>query len=610
MKRHGSLHIVILLLAILLGLFRGLYYWSDTIDDAYISFRYAANLAAGEGLVFNPGERVEGFSNLLWTLGTALFILIGADPMLAAKLAGLAAAVLTLVVLDRLLARTVDGYAARLAGLALAVLAVPSAYWSVQGMETPLFTLLLSLAFWRFGEELERDDGFPWSAVLFVLACLTRPEGPLYLAVFAGARLARGGRRWRQDLHWLLVYLVPMAVHLVWRRIYYGELLPNTYFAKGMAGAGFLSFEARSGGLGYIGSFLSGTWGLPALFGALGLLVVGAAFLSRIGPDASSAGERRIRRSRLLLPVLWLAAALFFAWHANGDWMPNARFLAPAVPALALLVAMGIDLIAGWAAALARHLGRRSDGAAPARAPARVVAVVVSSLLAALLVAATLAEAGVERRTGSFNFSGGQHPRLLPMAMALMETLRDGETVVYGDIGIVGYLNPEIRIIDNRGLVHRTMARLLFNRPHRMDEVGRLRAAFLEEFSRIRPEAAVVVVNRKARAPVWQTEIFALHPGFQRNYAETQRLTHRRVNTEVICLRRDLVRRQLGPDEVIAHYRRAIELAPRVSDLYIRLTEICGAAGRMDVRRETMEAASRCFAGDQTIRRRLEAAGR
>lgn len=610
MKRPGSLHIVILLLAILLGLLHGLYYWSDTIDDAYISFRYAANLAAGEGLVFNPGERVEGFSNLLWTLGAALFILIGADPMLAAKLAGLAAAVLTLVVLDRLLARTVDGYAARLAGLALAALAVPSAFWSVQGMETPLFTLLLGLAFWRFREELERERGLPWSALLLALACLTRPEGPLYLAVIAGVRLAHGGRRWRRDLHWTLAFLVPLAAHLVWRRIYYGELLPNTYFAKGMAGAGFLSFEARADGLDYVVSFLSGARSLPALFGALGFLAAVLAFFPRTGADASSPGDRKIRRSRLLLPVLWLAVALFFAWHANGDWMPNARFLAPAIPALALLAAMGIDLVAGWAAALARRTGRRSPGTAPDRAPARVAAVVVASLLAALLTAATLAEAGVERRTGSFDFSGGQHPHLLPMAMYLMETLRDGETVVYGDVGIVGYLNPEIRIIDNRGLTHRTMGRLIFNRPHRMDEVERLSREFLVEFSRIRPEAAVVVVLNRNNAPVWQTETYALHPMFQRNYAEVRRLTHRRKKTEVVCLRRDLVRRQLDPDEVIAHYQRAIRMAPRVSSLYIRLAEICGTAGRPDLRQEILAAAGRRFAGDDTIRRRLEEAGR
>ena len=39
-----------------------------TIDDVFISFRYAENAARGLGWVFNPGEQVEGFSNLLWTM--------------------------------------------------------------------------------------------------------------------------------------------------------------------------------------------------------------------------------------------------------------------------------------------------------------------------------------------------------------------------------------------------------------------------------------------------------------------------------------------------------------------------------------------------------------
>src|SRR5215208_1233784 len=50
------------------------------IDDAFISFRYAANLAHGHGLVFNPGERVEGYTDFLWTVLIAAFMKVGIDP--------------------------------------------------------------------------------------------------------------------------------------------------------------------------------------------------------------------------------------------------------------------------------------------------------------------------------------------------------------------------------------------------------------------------------------------------------------------------------------------------------------------------------------------------
>src|SRR5512143_2619799 len=57
--------------AVFLLLAHSLFYWyalgGDAVDDAYISFRYAQNAILGHGLVFNPGERVEGFTNFLWT---------------------------------------------------------------------------------------------------------------------------------------------------------------------------------------------------------------------------------------------------------------------------------------------------------------------------------------------------------------------------------------------------------------------------------------------------------------------------------------------------------------------------------------------------------------
>ena len=52
---------------------------SEFTDDAFISFRYARHLIDGQGLVYNPGERVEGFSNLLWVLAMAAGYAVGLD---------------------------------------------------------------------------------------------------------------------------------------------------------------------------------------------------------------------------------------------------------------------------------------------------------------------------------------------------------------------------------------------------------------------------------------------------------------------------------------------------------------------------------------------------
>src|SRR5204863_10164001 len=71
-------------------------------DDAYISFRYARNLAEHGQLVFNVGERVEGFTNFLWTVLLAGGIKLGLSPVLTSRSSGIAFGVGTLAVAVRL----------------------------------------------------------------------------------------------------------------------------------------------------------------------------------------------------------------------------------------------------------------------------------------------------------------------------------------------------------------------------------------------------------------------------------------------------------------------------------------------------------------------------
>src|SRR5262245_16319000 len=54
-------------------------------DDAFISYRYAKNWVDGLGLVFNPGEHVEGYTNFLWTILIGVFVKLGADPLVVSR---------------------------------------------------------------------------------------------------------------------------------------------------------------------------------------------------------------------------------------------------------------------------------------------------------------------------------------------------------------------------------------------------------------------------------------------------------------------------------------------------------------------------------------------
>ena len=46
-------------------------------EDSYITYRYAENLSRGMGLVYNPGEVVEGFTSFAWTLLLAAVTWVG-----------------------------------------------------------------------------------------------------------------------------------------------------------------------------------------------------------------------------------------------------------------------------------------------------------------------------------------------------------------------------------------------------------------------------------------------------------------------------------------------------------------------------------------------------
>ncbi|MEZ4824399.1 MAG: hypothetical protein R2942_19210 [Ignavibacteria bacterium] len=59
-------------------------------DDAFISFRYVQNFVDGNGLVFNIGERVEGYANLLWVLILSVFVKMNFDISNTAQMMSLA----------------------------------------------------------------------------------------------------------------------------------------------------------------------------------------------------------------------------------------------------------------------------------------------------------------------------------------------------------------------------------------------------------------------------------------------------------------------------------------------------------------------------------------
>lgn len=281
------------------------YHAHHLCDDAFIVFRYADNLARGLGPVWNPGEKVEGFSSPLWlglvTLGRLLgFGLAGWTTAL-----GLLFAASTLVLVHRLtLALSHSRIAAACACVGAAAFH-PIHYWAPAGLETACFAFLITAAAWS----LVLGPSWRWAVIVAGLG-LARPEGPV-LAVVMVALVALGHGRTRPVR--LLVALLPAASWLIFRRSYYGDWLPNTYFAKA-TGALIPRIE---------GGLLYANWALVVVAFA-GV----AAWLSGLA-------ERKV-----VSVLVLLAASLTVVVGGGGDWMWHARMLAPVLPAaLALTVA-------------------------------------------------------------------------------------------------------------------------------------------------------------------------------------------------------------------------------------------------------------------------------
>jgi hypothetical protein len=207
---------------------------TDGLDDAYISFRYARNLAGGEGLVYNPGERVEGYSNLLYVLMLAPSFLAGIPDTHTYDYAVALNLVASLLVLGLLLVslrRSHGPMASGIGGLLFA--ACPTIwYWNASALETPwvvllqLFTVAAAGAYVAGG----RRSSLAFCAGSAALLVLIRADG--FVGGFLVAAYLFLQRRRRAAAIVGGVTAAVLALLIAWRLSYYGSPLPNTYYVK------------------------------------------------------------------------------------------------------------------------------------------------------------------------------------------------------------------------------------------------------------------------------------------------------------------------------------------------------------------------------------------
>ncbi|HCU80491.1 MAG TPA: hypothetical protein DGN60_04930 [Chloroflexi bacterium] len=238
-NRYWLVHVSAILLVLgcaahsYLGYFH--YDWSGDAwgtDDAYISYRYAKNFAEGHGLVFNPGDRVEGYSNLLYVLVLTPVFLLGAakNIYLVSVVLNIVFAVVGLYVFARY-AYARFGYVNGSLAALLFALTPPLWVWVGSGMETVL-VLLLTLLILVTIEQVAYD--YTNKAVLFsvliVAIIMSRADGFIIAAIAIAYVVIRG--RYKIALWSSITFVGTMVLYSAWRLSYYGDLLPNTYYAK------------------------------------------------------------------------------------------------------------------------------------------------------------------------------------------------------------------------------------------------------------------------------------------------------------------------------------------------------------------------------------------
>ncbi len=388
------------------------------LDDAYITYQYATNLAHGRGFVFNAGDRPSlGTSTPLYAGLLALGGRLGMDIPLFSISVGILA---TSIALSLLVAIAWEvGFLS--AGLVAALLAsVAQLYWKWEGMETSLYLALILGAIWT---TLRGREAL--GLALAALATITRLDGLAVLVAVGFLVAVRRAWSWRT----FLPGTVLMLSWLVTAALLFGSPVPTSGLAKMHHAAGISGrFSVLS--LALIHQALPTTllvpdpifWDHPRRATALSILLLSTPLICLA-----------LVRPRLPIAALTLWLALYLAGY---EWLRLPEFgwyYGPPAIVLALFLWMALHALV--------RLG--ANAVHPRGGPVGRLAVwTIAALMLGGMVAGTL-------RSGE-----GPRARERTLAMAtgwLREHAAPGDTVVAFEVGMLAY-RTGLRTVDLLGL--------------------------------------------------------------------------------------------------------------------------------------------------------------
>lgn len=425
-------------------------------EDAFISLRHVDNLLAGHGPVFNPGERVEGYTHTVWFFILVFFRAIGFSPNATLLLPGLVFSLLALYIIFFRLRYPgqEDGHSLHFSAAVLIAVS-PFVDFGTSGLETALSYFLLSLFAMAVAKDFLHRRPMVMGLIL-ALMVLNRPDFGVFFLIFLLIYLVRLMSK-KDGLGAVLRFLLFPAIlgggYQLFRMGYFASIFPNPFFAKSGAGAYFRQ------GIVYLKDFL---------YGNLSVLIILLAFLALLWAWKT---RRQQFSPRLMIIACGLVYA-FFVIRGGGDFM-HGRFLLPGIVLLALAGSGAFDRIfdsSRWT---------------------RITAIALSVLLSiASLLVVPLQKRGPDRyviRQGisdeRYFYYGNKRADIRTLFAdnyimmwktmgqnwnAFSSTYSGSVVFAHANIGFMGYYaGPKVRLIDLLGLTDPVIARV------KMPERGR-----------------------------------------------------------------------------------------------------------------------------------------
>lgn len=306
--------------------------WSflfQNVDDAYISFRYGKNLMNGYGLVYNNGEYVEGYTNFLWTVIIAPFTKIKfADVSTFALILGLIISIYNIF----LIIKINKIFERRYQSMTVLLLLLPAvffvlddsiAFWAIGGMEFPIYTMFILLSIYYYFKINENKNNDVKLALCLMFVTLNRPEGNMIFALtmFHFLFFRKDVVDFKKKLIRILsIYAAFFLVYYGFKYFYYGSVIPNTFYAKGV-----MDFSMN---------LVLGTKYLILCIGARFYIFIFLVFI----PVRNAFKD--FKESYLLL---FLFIYLAYLLIIGGDWMIANRFFVPILPVIYILSTIGFS---------------------------------------------------------------------------------------------------------------------------------------------------------------------------------------------------------------------------------------------------------------------------